>query len=145
MSENETSRPPKWFWVVAGIAAVWNLMGAGAYVGMVTVSEEELSKVSEAERMLYETMPVWVTSAFAIAVWSGVLGSIVLLFRKAIAYQIFIVSLAAILIQMFYNLFMSKAIEVNGASAAILPIVVILIAVFLVWFSKSSREKGWIS
>lgn len=35
-------------------------------------------------------------------------------------------------------------LEVQGAAAAVMPILVVAIAVFLVWFSISSEKKGWI-
>jgi len=40
---------------------------------------------------------------------------------------------------------MSKAFEVYGTEAVFMPIVVTLIAIFLVWFAKKGISKGWLS
>ena len=94
--------------------------------------------------MIY-SMPAWATAAFAIAVFAGALGCIALLLRKSWAKSLFVLSLIGIVVQMVYNLFMSKAMEVYGPGAAIMPIMVMLFGIFLIWFSKKSISKGWIS
>ena len=81
---------------------------------------------------------------FAVAVFGGLFGCILLLLRKALATLIFIISLVAVLIQMLYSLLMTNASEVMGPVAIIMPIVVIAIAAFLVWYSKRATSKGWL-
>jgi len=73
------------------------------------------------------------------------LGCIALLIKKTLAIQLFIISLTAIVIQMSYSLFMTKAVEVYGIISAIMPIIVIGIGVFLIWYSRKAKTKGWIS
>jgi hypothetical protein len=140
-----TTKPATWFWVVSGIALVWNLMGVMAYIMQVTMSPEALQALPENERALLESVPTWATSAFAIAVWGSTLGCILLLMRKKLATPILIFSLAGILVQMYYNLFMSKSMEVYGPGGLAMPIMVLVFGVFLIWFSRKSAANGWIS
>jgi hypothetical protein len=140
-----TTKPATWFWVVTGIALVWNLMGVMAYIVQVTMSPEALQALPENERTLLESVPAWATSAFAIAVWGSTLGSILLLMRKKIATPVFILSFAGILVQMYYNLFMSKSMEVYGPGGLAMPIMVLVFGVFLIWFSRKSTANGWIN
>ncbi len=98
----------------------------------------------EAERALYTDIPVWATSAYAIAVFGGTLGSIFLLMRKAWAIPAFIVSLVAIVVQMGHAFFMTAMLEVQGASAAVLPLLIVAVAIFLVWYARYAKKKGWI-
>jgi len=142
MSENV--KPPVWFWIVVVVALIWNLAGVTNYLMTVTMTAEALAALPEAERSLYEALPRWATASFAIAVWGGALGCIVLLVRKVFAYPILLISLIAILIQMFYNLFLSNMLEVYGVTGVILPLMVIPIGIFLVWFARFSKSKGWI-
>ncbi|MEY4929844.1 MAG: hypothetical protein RI909_568 [Bacteroidota bacterium] len=141
----QTTKPATWFWVVSAIALVWNLMGVMAYIMQVTMSPEALQALPENERTLMESVPTWATSAFAIAVWGSTLGAVLLLMRKKIATPVLIFSFAGILVQMYYNLFMSKAFEVYGPGGLAMPIMVFVFGLFLIWFSRKATSHGWIN
>ena len=136
---------PIWFWIIAGVALVWNGLGVMAFVMQITMSPEALAAMPEAERALYETFPTWALIAFAAAVFGGAIGSLLLLLRNGLAHPVFIVSLAGIVIQMIYNFFIAETMDVYGPGSTIMPIMVLVIGGFLVWFSKSSKQKGWLS
>ncbi len=144
MSE-QRNKPPTWFWVVSGVSLLWNLMGVMAYIMQVTMSPEALAALPAAERALYETAPAWATAAFAIAVFAGVLGCVALLLRKGWAETLFVLSLLAVLVQNTHWLLMSNVFEVLGPTSVIMPMLVLVIGVFLIWFSRSSKVRGWIS
>ena len=140
-----SNKPTTLFWVLGVIALIWNVMGVMAYLNQAYMTDEVKAALPEAERALYENVPVWVTAAFAIAVFGGLLGCILLLMRKKLATFIFLISLAAIIVQMIYNFFMSKAAEVYGPGGMIMPIMVIAIGFLLYFYSKKADEKGWLS
>jgi hypothetical protein len=144
MSEESVGNPPRSFWLISIVALLWNLLGVMAYLMQVTISEEALAAMPEAERMLYENIPAWAMAAFAIAVFAGALGSLLLLLRKGVAVPVFVLSLAAIVVQMFHNLFIADTVEVMGTPAVAFPLIVIVIAVFLAWYSQTARRKGWL-
>ena len=64
---------------------------------------------------------------------------------KALAVPVFVVSLVAILVQMGHAFFLSAMLEVQGATAAVLPLLIIVIAIYLVWFSNEAKKKGLIT
>jgi len=140
---NSINKPTPTFWVIGIAALVWNIMGVTAYLGQAYMTDEILGTFPESEQIYYTNIPAWVTAAFAIAVFAGLIGCSALLLRKRWALPLFILSLVAVLIQFIYNFFIQNYMEVS-ASKAIMPIVVIVIAVFLIWYSKKSQEKGWI-
>lgn len=140
-----SNKPTTLFWIIAVAALIWNGLGVMSYIGQAFMTDEVKAALPETERALYENIPAWVTAAFAIAVFAGLLGSIFLLARKKAARFVFLISLIAILAQMSYNLFMSKAAEVYGPGGVIMPVMVILIGVFLLMYSKKAIEKGWLS
>ena len=140
-----TNKPSAVFWVIAVLALIWNGMGAMAYVGQQMMTPEALDLLPEAESALYDDIPVWATSAFAIAVWGGLLGALLMLFRKKWAKTLFVISLLGILVQMIYNFFMSGAMDVYGPSGMIMPVMVVIIGFFLVWYSNKAIAKGWLN
>lgn len=145
MNSEISSKAPTWFIVVAALALAWNLMGVVAYVSHVMISPEALAALSPDERGLYEAFPPWVTGAFAVAVFAGVIGSIGLLVKKTWAMPLLAASLVAVLIQNFYWLFMSNAPNVYGSEVYFMPGAIIVIAAALVWLARFSAKKGWLS
>lgn len=145
MSDQTVSAVPRSFWIIAGVALVWNLLGVGAYVSHVMMTEDAIMQLSEAEQMLYRDVPAWATAAFAIAVFGGALGSLLLLLRKALAMPVFILSLAGILVQMYHSLVIANSVEVYGPGSTVMPAMVVAIGVLLVWYARNAKAKGWIS
>ena len=140
-----SNKPTTLFWIIGVASLIWNGLGVMQYLTLAYITDDMKAALPEAERALYENIPAWVTAAFAIAVFGGLLGSIFLLMRKKVAKTAFLISLIAIIVQMSYNLFMSKAAEVYGPGGMVMPIMVIIIGVFLLLYSKRSTEKGWLS
>ena len=145
MTDELGAKPPGIFYWISGAALIWNVLGIFAYYSQVTMSPEALAALPDDQRALYENAPVWVTSAFAIAVNAGAIGCLLLVLRKSLALPVLGVSLAAVLVQMFHNFFPSNAIEVMGIAAMIGPVFVILIGIYLVWFAYDAKRKDWIS
>ena len=145
MTTETRIKPPAWFWVVSVLALLWNLAGVAAYLGQAFMTPEDLGKMPEAERLLIESQPVWVTGAFALAVWGGALGSVALLLRKKWAVPILYISLVGILAQMSYAFFMSNSFEVYGPGAMVMPIMVIVIGIALVFFARKASAEQWLN
>ena len=137
-------KPATSFWVIGVLALLWNSTGIMAYLEQTYMTVEDLASLPEAEQAFYSNIPAWVTAAFAIAVFLGTLGCIALLLRKRSATILFFISLIAVIAQFIRNVFMQKDMEVT-ATNMIWSVLVIAIAIFLVWYSKKSTSKGWIS
>ncbi len=140
---NSINKPTPAFWIIGIAALIWNIMGVAAYLGQAYMTDGILGALPENEQIYYNNIPAWVTAAFAIAVFAGLIGCVALLLRKKWAVTLFVLSLFAVLIQFIYNFFIQDYMEVT-VSKSMMPIVVIGIAVFLIWYSKKSEEKGWI-
>jgi uncharacterized protein with PQ loop repeat len=145
MTDQPISKPTRWFWILGIAALIWNLFGVMAYIMQVTLSDEALAQLPADQRMLYETIPAWATAAFATAVFAGVLGCIALLLRKTWATPLFVLSLVGVLVQMFHAFFLTDSMAVNGPGSAAMPLLVIIIAAGLVWYSRLATARGWLN
>ena len=134
---------PTWFRVVSILAVIWNALGVAAYLMEVTMTPETLAAMPPEQRALYETTPAWVTGAFAIAVFAGFAGSVLLALRNAKALPLLVVSLAAAVLQMGYQFGVAKVASVMGPTSMIMPAVIIVIGAALVWLSLHARQSGW--
>jgi hypothetical protein len=141
---NESNKPPVWFWVVSVIALLWNLMGVFSYLNQAYNQVEMLEVMSQEQRTVFEAIPAWATGAFAIAVFAGFIACIALLLRKKWARPLFIVSLIAAVSQFTHWLFINNAVEAFGLGAYGMPVAVVAIGLFLIFFSKKGISKGWL-
>lgn len=144
MNGTNSQALPRLFWIVASFAIIWNLVGVTTYVMDVTTSEDSLATLPVEQQALYAARPAWVAGAFAIAVFAGLIGSIALAMRKSLATPIFILSLVAVVVQLFYTFVLSNWFGVMGYAGAVLPSGIFVIATALVWFSKRAEARGWI-
>ncbi len=129
------------FWVIGAVALIWNVMGVINFFAQ--MNSEMLAAYRESERAIIEGRPAWATGAFAIAVFGGALGCILLLLRKSAAYYLFIASLLGVIVTMTYTL----GVGIDFGLGEILGIILmpLVLAAFLIWYSKQADSKGWIS
>ncbi len=144
MKTTTITKPPIWFWIISVIALLWNIIGVIAYLSDAYMSVENLEQMSQAERLLHESQPAWVTGAYAIAVWGGALGCILLLLRTKWARPLLYLSLVGILAQLSHSIFLSNSFEVYGPGGIVMPILVLFIGMGLILFANKVISKSWI-
>ena len=146
MSDAINGKPPVSFWIVAGLALAWNVIGLFMYYSGVSATPGQLQAVYTPEQFAaIEATPVWVTSAFAIATTFGVIASIVLLLRKALAFLLFVVSFVALLVQDLYLFLLSDSLAVFGSSLLVIQGSVFVGGIIWIWYASLARNRGWIS
>lgn len=139
-----STKPSTLFWVVSILALLWNLMGVFAFAAQMAMTPEMLQALPADQRAVYENTPAWATIAFGVAVIGGALGCILLLIRKRLAIFVLTLSLLGIIVQMIHSFFISNSMEVFGPGSMIMPVMVILIGIYLVWFSRNAAARGWL-
>ena len=115
------------------------------YYLQVSATPEALrAAYGEAGARFIESIPAWATSAHAIAVTTGVLGCFFLLIRKAWAVPLFAISFAGILTQDAYSFVLSDGAALFGLPAIVIAVIVLLVAIGLIFYSRSAKARGWI-
>ncbi len=143
---NETTKPNTGFWIIAVLALLWNLLGVFLWAMEHFFMTEEMKAAYPPEELeLMNSMPSWGIYVYGIAVFGGLLASVLLLIRKKMAIAIFGISLLAILIQMGYWVFGMDSVSVMGPQSLIMPLIVIAIAIFEYFYSKGAARNGWLS
>ena len=126
------------FWTIGIVALIWNVMGIINFFAQ--MNADALAAYPEAARALVEGRPAWATGAFAIAVFGGALGCLLLLLRKSAAFYLFIASLLGVIVTNIHTLGVAGSTEIWVGSVMSLAV-----AAFLIWYSKQAGNKGWIS
>lgn len=145
MTMNYLRKPSNLFWVISSIALVWNLMGVFNYLDQAFMTDKILETLPKEQQILYQDVPAWVTAAFAIAVFSGTLGSLLLLLKKKIASTFFIISFLGIMGQMSYGLLIDQNSDSFGPMGIAMPIIIIAFGGYLIWYSRKANEHRWLS
>ena len=140
MSENTANR---WIKPVLITALLWNILGVFAFIMQLSLTPEMVSKLPQEQQLAYNNQPLWATLAFAIAVFGGALGCVLLLFKKSLAALTLIISLAAVLAQQYYNFMIINSINLFGISAILMPIAVTIIAIALVYLSFHLKQQDY--
>jgi uncharacterized membrane protein len=138
MTEPSNGRVHWSFWVIGALALVFNLLGCMNYISQ--MNADMVADMPEVYRAIVESRPAWATAAFAIAVFGGVLGAILLLLRKPVAVYVFIASLIGAAVAQLPLLGMSGL----PAPALIGGLVQVVFTLFLIWYAKRAKQKNWI-
>ena len=138
-------KPSSLFYVISSVALVWNLMGVFNYLGQVLMTDDVLKSLPKDQQLMYQDVPSWVTAAFAVAVFFGTLGAIFLLLKKKVSSTFFILSFLGIFVQMTYGLLITENTDSYGPLGLVMPLMIIAIGGYLIWYSKKAAENRWIS
>ena len=128
------------FWVISILMLIWNVMGCINF--FVQTNPEMVSSYRETEQAIILARPSWATVAFALAVFGGALGCILLMLKKSISYYLFIASLLGVIVTMIHTL--SAGIDFGIGEILAIILMPLVVAVFLIWYSKYTVKKGWV-
>ena len=134
--------PAKWYWWVAGVALIWNLLGVAAFFTQIATDPATLP---DAQRIFYENMPAWATGGFAVAVFGGVLGCIALLMRRLWSLVMFVASVVGIVVQNCYSFLVGDGLTVFGPAAIVLPAITLAIGLALIGLARLAKKNGWLN
>lgn len=92
------ARAPLHLWIVGGLSLLWNAVGATDYTLTHLQGSAYIRAAGLGEDMVawFESVPAWMTASWALGVWGGVAGSILLLLRSRHAAAAFGLSLAGV-------------------------------------------------
>jgi len=139
------NKAPKWYMPVAIVALLWNLIGCAAYLADVTLTPEDVAKMSAAQQALYNARPAWAVAATAIAVWGGAAGCVGLILRRRWATPLLIASLAGVIVQDIGLFGMTDVVAQEGPKVLVLQGLVLVIAIGLMLLARKATARGWLA
>lgn len=145
MTTDATNKPRFGFWIIGVLMLIWNLLGVHGYIQQAYNTEAFRAQYSIEQLDIIDRLPVWVTAAFAIAVFSSALGCLLMLAKRKVSNLLFKIGLVAVVFQTSFNLFMNEGKQFYGAMEYSMLIMIPLISIFLVWYSDKSIKKGWLT
>ena len=131
------------FWAIGAVALIWNGMGVMNF--FMQMNADTLASFPESQRAIIEGRPTWATAGFAIAVFGGALGCLLLLLRKSAAFYLFVASLLGVIVTSAHTLGMAgSTTDFSPVEIVMMILMPLVVAAFLIWYSKQAGNKGWI-
>jgi len=122
------------FWIVASLGLLWNLMGCMNYI--VQTNPITVAQMPDVYQTIINGRPVWATGGFAIAVFGGAVGCLLLLLRRRVAVPVFMLSLAGVVLVVIHATMLIGIVPSSVLS--------VLVAGALLWYATIARRKNWL-
>ena len=129
------------FWVISTFMLLWNVMGCINF--LVQMNPDMVASYRESEQAIISGRPAWATVAFAIAVFGGALGCLLLMLKKSASFYLFIFSLLGVAVTMIHTLNTGFDFGVGEIVGFIL--MPLAVAAFLIWYSRYVERRGWLN
>ncbi len=141
------TKTPWHFWVVGIGGLLWSSVGAYDYFMSQTRNETYMAAFTPTQLEFFYGLPAWVVACWAIGVWGGLVGCLLLVLKKGWAVPVLLASLLGAILTFIHNFLLSEGIEAmgGGASAVIFPVVIVVISFGLWWYARGMKAKGMLT
>jgi hypothetical protein len=142
----ETTKPPIWFHLAAGFGFAWNAYGVVQYLSALRATPQSLiaSGLTPEQAAVMTGYPAWMTAAFAIGVFAGLAGCVLLLLRRRLALPVFAVSLAGY-VALYVGDITQGVFAAMGTPQVVILSLVVAIAAGLLWLSRHGTKTGFLA
>lgn len=134
---------PAHLWIIGIVALLWNAFGCYDYWMTETANQTYLGNFPPDAIAYINGLPKWLTAMWALGVWGGLAGSLLLLARSRFAVAAFAVSAMGAIVGMGYETFMSaQPASMTSGAMAVMPWVVAAVTLALLWYAANAAKKG---
>lgn len=137
-------RTPWHLWLVGVIATLFNAIGVFDFVMSIARGAAYQASVGMTPEQIahYQQMPGWMMVVWAVGVFGAFLASLLLLMRNRLAGLVFIVSLAAFLVSVFYTYVLTNGGAIMGRQMAVTSAVIALLLVLFAAYARFMAGRG---
>jgi hypothetical protein len=130
------------FWIISTVGLVWNILGGVNFISQ--LNADFVASLPGTHRAIIEGRPVWATAGFAMTVFGGAIGCLLLLFRKSAAFHVFVASLFGCVVTMVHTTAVTSTIEFSLFEIFLMILMPLIVAGFFTWYAKQAGNKGWL-
>jgi len=139
---SDVARAPWHLWLVGILGLLFNSVGALDYLMTQTQNESYMGRFTAEQLEVLYGLPTWLVACWALAVWAGVLGALLLLLRKRLAVPVLLVSLLAMVVTALHNLFAVNGMYETAGTGLGFLLVIFGFAFGLWLYARAMRERG---
>jgi hypothetical protein len=122
---------------------MWSAMGVVSFLLTQLKVEAVMSRFPPQQREYFESFPAWAVAFWAISVFDGVVGCLLLLLQKRLAFAALLASLIGWTVTNLGGLFLLGGMEVMRATDGLgLTVLPVLVAACLAYYAWAMSRKG---
>jgi hypothetical protein len=134
---------PWHLWLVGIIGGLWSAIGVLSFMLTQMNVEAVMSQFPPQQREYFESFPWWAVAFWAIGVFGGVIGCLLLLVKNRLAFPVLLASMIGAIVSNLGGLLLLGGMEVmretGGLGFTAVPIVS---GAFLAYYAGVMRKKG---
>ena len=149
MSEAQRTTTPgrPWhLWLIGIVGVLWSLMGVLSFMLTQMHVEAVMSRFPPQQRAYFESLPWWAVAFWAINVFGGVIGCLLLLLKSRLAFPVLLASVIGAIVFNLGGLFLLGGMEVmretGGLGLTVLPVA---FAALLAYYARAMSRTGVLS
>jgi hypothetical protein len=137
---------PWHLWLIGIIGGLWSSIGVLSFILTQMNAEAVMSRFPPRQREYFESFPLWAVAFWAIGVFGGVIGCLLLLLKNRLAFHVLLASVIGAIVFNLGGLFLLGGIEVmvetGGLGLTVFPI---FFAAFLAYYARAMSKRGVLS
>lgn len=131
------------FWIVALLALLWNLFGLFDLYMTLSRDPGYLANVPPEMMAMIDAFPEWRTVLWSLCVFLAVIGSVLLLLRRALAERVFWATAVLMLVGFVgYDLAFAGGVQAYGTFGIVLSFVLIGIEALFALYARWAARHG---
>ena len=140
-----TKRPPGWFWVVTALFFIWSLIGCAMYLAEHMMAQQPYIDAFGADKWdLKAITPAWATAGYAVGVWSGLIGGLLLLMRKRLCLPFFYASFIGAIVGFLPSIIDGRFRAVMATGDYGMLVFVWGVCIFIIWFAGRMNRQSYL-
>ncbi len=142
-AQGTTPSRPWHLWPIGIVGGLWTSMGAVSFVLTQMNVEAVMREFPPPQRAYFESFPWWADASWAIGVFGGVTGCLLLLLARRRAFPVLLVSVIGAIVTNLGGLLLLGGLEVmGGPSELALTVVPIVFAALLAFYARAMCKRG---
>ena len=117
-------------------------MGVFDYVMTQTQNESYMSRFTPEQLESLHGFPAWLVGLWALAVWGGALGALLVLLKRRLAVPMLLVSLLAMVVTAIHNFISADGLYATGGTGPGFVLLIFVVALCLWLYARAMRERG---
>jgi hypothetical protein len=146
MSEAQGMKTPggPWhLWLVGIIGSLWSSIGVISFTLTQMNVEAVMSRFPPQQREYFESFPLWAVAFWAIGVFGGLIGCVLLLLKNHFAFHVLLASVIGAIVSSLGGLFLLGGMEVMVETSALgFTVFPIISAAFLAYYARAMSKSG---
>jgi hypothetical protein len=138
-----TPRRPWHLWLIGIVGGLWSSMGVLSFLLTQVNVEAVMSQFPPQQRAYFQSVPWWAVAFWALGVFGGVIGCLLLLLKNRVAFPVLIASVIGTTVSSLGGLFLLGGMEVMGETSDLaLTVLPLIVAALLAAYARAMRKKG---